>query len=148
MSRKRLVPIVVVIFLISFLNVFFGISRVESKSMMPTLNDGDWLLFLRFSNPEKFGIFFVDDPKNENIKLVKRIVGLPGEKIEEIYNSYTIPANHYYVLGDFKGSYWNKELGEMVVSLDSRDFGPVRGEKIHERVILVFLPFSHARWVW
>lgn len=148
MRRKRLAIVVSTIVLVAVANVFFGISRIESDSMWPTINNNDWVLFFRYSMPVRFGIFFVDNPKKENRQLVKRITGLPGEKVYWDYGSYVIPTDHYFVLGDHKGKYWDKSLGERVIPLDSRSFGPVHGSFIHERVAFVFWPFSHARWLW
>lgn len=147
MHHGLLKLVVAVILFIAVANIFFGISRVESESMVPTLSDGDWLMYVRFTKPKRFGIFFIDDPKNENRKLVKRIIGLPGEKIGNNYVSYIIPPNHFYVLGDHKGEYWGNNLGETVIPLDSRNFGPVNRANIHERAVLVFWPLKHARWL-
>src|SRR3989338_7771217 len=104
----------------AFLFIFFGVRKIESDSMTPTLRDGDRVVYFRFSSPKKFGIFFIDDPKNTDLKLVKRIVGLPGEKIKDHNTFFIIPAKHYYVLGDNRGAYWGDEVWGPVVSLDSR----------------------------
>lgn len=139
MCRKRLATVVVIIFLIAVANVFFGISRIELTSMEPTLYNNDWVLFFRFSTPVRFGIFFIDHPKDEKLKFVKRIVGLPNEKIKIGNEIYLVPKDHYFVLGDNP---------EEVNSIDSRYFGPILRSNVNERVVFVFWPFSHARWLW
>lgn len=148
MRRKSLTIIVAIIFLVAVVNVFFGISRIESDSMWPTISNNDWVLFFRYSKPVRFGVFFVDDPKKETRQLVKRVTGLPGEKVYLDYGFYFIPIDHYFVLGDHKGKYWDKSLGERVVTFDSRSFGPVHSSSIHERVVFVFWPLKNARWLW
>ena len=123
------------ILIIAIANIFFGISRNESESMEPTLYDGDWILFVRYVNPAVSGIFFVVSPHDENKKIIKRITAV-------------VSPNYFYVLGDHKGEYWDADLGEMAVSFDSRSFGPVHRFSIHERVVLVFWPPQHVRWLW
>lgn len=146
MCFKR--KIVWIILCIAVVNLFFGITKIKSDSMVPTLWDSDRVLYFRYSSPERFGIFFIDDPKNEERELVKRIINLPGERIQDSRISYIVPQNHYYVLGDNRGEYWGNDLGELVISLDSRSFGPVPSSSIHERVVLVFWPPENARWLW
>jgi signal peptidase I len=89
--------------------------------------------------------------------LVKRVVGLPGENIsslagqilidgEELQEDYvdtehrggrsivetlTIPADHYFVLGDNR-----------LTSCDSREYGPVPRENVVARVVFVYWPLS------
>lgn len=116
---------------------------VASGSMLPTLEVNDRLLIdklsYRWSNPER-GDIIVFTPteklKQKNIRdtLIKRVIGVPGEKVEikrgRVYindrllperyivenQSYywgpvTVPANSYLVMGDnrdfsYDGRYW------------------------------------------
>lgn len=155
----------VFIFCIAILFVFFDNAFISdgSNSMVPTLYPGDHFLYFRYAKPSRYGIFVVDDPINGK-KLIKRIIGLPGEKIAVVGNSvfidgkilrepylkknelsvlflhpyyFSVPPDHFFVLGD------NRDR-----SRDSRSFGPVHGSSVHERAIVVFWPISRWGWLW
>ena len=158
--------IVTLILLIAVLSVFFEISRVDvsGKSMMPTLYPGDFLLSARYATFERYGIVVIDDPRSSE-KLVKRIIGLPGEEIQirkgyvfvngvpltepylsAVYRSpetdpvrgpLKIPPDSYYVLGDNR-----------YFSRDSRAFGVVHQSAIHESVIAVISPPWSRKIFW
>lgn len=119
--------------------VFFDIAKVapDSDSMAPTMMPSDRFLYFRYARPAQFGIFNVDDPVDEKSVLVKRIIGLPGDKILIYDHSLLIPPEHYFVMGDHRE-----------VSRDSRTFGPVHKTAIHERAVAVIWPPNHVRWLW
>jgi len=70
---------------------------VSGKSMEPNFHDGDYLIVdeisYRIDDPERGDVIIFHYPKNPKEFFIKRIVGLPGEKIEienseiTIYNS-------------------------------------------------------------
>lgn len=135
---------------------------VEGQSMEPNLEDGQRLLVnklaYRFSEPARGDIVVIDSPRGTSEKLIKRIVGMPGETIElsrgRVYidgelleESYhpsigmrpypptTIPANHYFLLGD------NRDH-----SGDSRVWGAVSSKLLIGRVWVSVWP--PERWDW
>ena len=107
--------------------------RIPSASMSPTLLKGDYLFAdMRYNCPTcatevKRGdmVIFVF-PNNRNRYHIKRIIGLPGDRIntgdiptrvegaDTKESVLTVPVGHVYLLGD---NYQN--------SLDSRHFGTV-----------------------
>jgi len=89
----------------------------------------------------------------ENEDLIKRIIGLPGEKVkilnnkiyindEEIEDKYgagntysidkiTLKDDEYYVLGDNR-----------IISMDSRVFGPIKKDDIKGTTNFIMYPFK------
>jgi signal peptidase I len=123
--------------------------------MEPTFKNGDKILIFkyayRFSEPQRGDIVLV---KAEDKVFVKRIIALPGEKIEIadgkvkindeiLYESYVkeihtygdqrvfLQDKQYFVLGD------NREPNK---SIDSRELGPITRKNILGKVIATFSP--------
>jgi signal peptidase I len=131
--------------------------RVVGQSMDPTLADDQFLvvnkLGYRLYDPQRGDIIVFRDPRDDDRKLIKRIVGLPGETVEtgnrgvfidgelleEPYllasanrndgESVSIPAEHYYVLGDNRGN-----------SSDSRSWGTLPDDEIVGKAWLTYWP--------
>jgi signal peptidase I len=59
---------------------------VRGASMDPTFHTGDYVivdqLTYRFSEPKRGDIIIFRHPDHENVYLIKRIIGLPGETVE------------------------------------------------------------------
>jgi signal peptidase I len=93
--------------------------RIPSDSMMPTLLDGDFIVVSKYSYglrlpivnrkfvdtdvPQRGDIVVFRYPRDPNINYIKRLVGLPGDRIEVrgdqlIVNGAAIPQEH---VGDF-----------------------------------------------
>lgn len=96
---KRFIFEIIIIIVCAFLISNFVIGRgiVNGQSMETTLHDRDQVLVdrmtYRFSNPNRFDIVIVDFPGQQDL-FVKRIIGLPGEKI-------AIKENRLYVNGKY-----------------------------------------------
>ncbi len=147
----RLIKIIAALILgYTFFYIFFDFAFIDqnSSSMVPTLYPGDRFFYFRYSKPVRNGVFIIDDPRNPDHKLVKRIIGLPGEVVNYDSRPYTIPPNHYFILGDNTDLYWGLDIQEPAISLDSRSLGPIYEGLIHERVVLIWWPPDHMRWVW
>jgi nickel-type superoxide dismutase maturation protease len=88
---------------------------VEGTSMEPTVLGGDRLLVVRRPSPRVGDIVALPDPRNGRRLLVKRLTAVVGTEL--------------IVEGDNRGS-----------STDSRDFGPVAGEKLMGRAVYRYGP--------
>lgn len=114
--------------------------------MSPTYGDGDCLLINKFSNKfDRSDIIIVHNPKEQDQFLIKRIIGLPNEKVEikngdifindKILNeeyidektdsdiSIVLENNQYFILGDNRDE-----------SSDLRSFGSVSADNIEGKV--------------
>lgn len=148
----RLVRIIVMLMLIS---VFFHFSIVPSESMYPTMHVKDYLLvYTQDADYERKDIIAFKFPENEEETYLKRVIGLPGERVKVTegqvlidgkaieepyiqeaplyeYEEVTVPEGHYFVLGDNRNN-----------SYDSSYFGFVKEEKIRGKVIVRLLPIT------
>lgn len=138
--------------------------RVEGPSMEASLHDTERLfinrLVYRFRSPERGNVVVIELP-NEDITIIKRIIGLPGETIEirdgtvfidgeplvepyldqptlDIYDPLVIPENHYFVMGDNRSN-----------SRDSRSLsiGFVPESNIKGQAVIVYWPPFSTRLI-
>ena len=154
--------IIVIIFVLLFFIFVIGLQQVIGPSMNPTLNEGDIIItnkfIYRFKSIERNDVVVISQDEKY---MIKRIVGLPGEKVEyqnndvlingkaykeTFTNSETedftiqdlgydvIPEDMYLVLGD------NREN-----SLDSRTFGLICKNQIIGKAWIKIWPISKMK---
>lgn len=177
--------ILIALIITNILNVFvFSLSQVRQSSMESTLIEKDQLIVEKVSyavSEPKTGdiIVFIDElevddsisarfkrlyddmfakinKKEGHLRLVKRVIGVPGDEVEikdgfvfingeQLDEPYlevptgaksleyplTVEDGFYFCLGDNR-----------TVSYDSRDFGPVPIEKIEGKVLFRFWPLN------
>lgn len=77
---KELIPYIIIIIVVLLVRLFIiSPVRVDGNSMYPTLNNSDYLLLEKFDkNYKRFDIVVLN---YNNEKLVKRVIGLPGDKV-------------------------------------------------------------------
>lgn len=129
--------------------------RVNGESMDKTLQDKDIMILnkisYRFTDIKRFDIVVV---KLENEYIIKRVIGLPGEKVEYKDNKLyingkqvkedfkhedtedfileeEIPKGYYFVMGDNRP-----------ISLDSRVIGLIKEKQILGKTSLVIFPLN------
>lgn len=160
---KYLIIIGIILFIMLFI---FSVTTVVGDSMHPTLKDGEVLILNKFK-------YKFSDIKREDIislkyadtkYLIKRVIGLPGDKVEIISNKLyingiqypenylnkdlnykdfklsdlgyeVIPKDMYLVLGD------NREI-----SLDSRKIGLIKKSDINGKISFRFWPLNKIKF--
>ena len=90
---KEIIPYIVIIIVVVLIRSFIITPiRVDGMSMYSTLNDGD-ILFLEKYDKE-FKRYDIVVLKNGDDRLIKRIIGLPGDKIEYKNNKLYINGKY------------------------------------------------------
>ncbi|MEG0408018.1 MAG: signal peptidase I, partial [Bacilli bacterium] len=101
-----IVTIVIVLFLVVYV---VTLQAVVGPSMKPTYNNKDLLLLNKtyryIGNIKRGDIIAVEHEENN---IIKRVIGLPGEKIE--YKNHKIYINDKLLKEDFKDSSDNENL--------------------------------------
>ncbi len=144
--------------ILALLIVFFvaQTAKVEGISMLPNFHNNERIVVEKISYdqhpPQRGDVIVVKSPLDSNTRLIKRVIGLPGETIavhdglvfinskplmEPYLNQDTngylapqrVPPLHYFIMGD------NRNM-----SLDSRMFGPVDRDAIIGRVWISYWP--------
>ncbi len=162
-GQALLFAIVVALFVRTF---FFQVYRIPTGSMRPTLMEGDHLVVskvvYKLRKPIRGEVIVFIYPENPRQTFVKRLVGLPGERLKiedgkiyingkplnsppEIASRYywnagkfgngeiTIPEHGFYVLGD-----------NTLNSKDSRYWGFVPEKNLVGKALFIFWP----PWRW
>ncbi|MFA6094508.1 MAG: signal peptidase I [Candidatus Paceibacterota bacterium] len=137
---------------------------VSGQSMEPTFDDRQYLivdqLTYHFQNPQRGDVVIFKYPNDTTKYFIKRVIGLPGEKVEvraghvTIFNTEnptgellvepyvgttlndadritTLGADEYFVMGDNRSN-----------SSDSRVWGPLKQKFLVGRPILRLLPLN------
>ena len=138
---KELLPYIMIVVVVVAIRAFIATPvRVDGASMNPTLEDGEILILKKYDRSLE--------------KLVKRVIGLPGEKIaykdnklyvdgkrvkepfeHEVTDDFEleeqIPEGYYFVLGDNR-----------INSTDSRMIGAISKEQIQGTTNFSIFPFD------
>lgn len=156
---KELYPYIIIVIVVVLFRTFIATPvRVEGASMDSTLKNKDILILNKLDKSiKRFDIVVI---KTNNTKLIKRVIGLPGEYIEykdndlyingekiedvdvsrtadfslkELYNVDQIPSDYYFVMGDNRG-----------YSSDSRDYriGLIKKSEIVGTTTIRIFPFT------
>ncbi|PIE21959.1 MAG: signal peptidase I [Planctomycetota bacterium] len=138
----------------------FHFSVVRGRSMEPNIADGDRLLVDRVSyalgDVQRFDVVILASPEDPGVDYVKRVVGLPGDRVDliggrvringeylepglstvpdpEAFGTWKVPEQHYFVLGDNRP-----------VSSDSREGWFVPMSQLRGKVQFCIWPLSHV----
>ncbi len=84
--------IIVVLVVFTFL---FRAVGVDGDSMVPTLNDGDWIAVsgMMFTDLEYGDIVVVTQPWERNVPIVKRVIGVGGDTVDIDFDTGDVSVN-------------------------------------------------------
>lgn len=155
-----------VLYLLSFFT--FTFAKVEGYSMVPTLNNDEWVFVSKLAKPKRFKLVLHKDPNTKETS-VRRVIGLPGESIsykdDQLYvndrdvferyledetkrakNSGSVYTTDWSTKAEYvpKGKYL--VLGDnRPYASDSRDYGYVDEKDIVGIVEMRVLPFHQMQ---
>lgn len=144
---------------------FYQPHQVKGASMEPNFHDGEYILtnkFLyNFQDPKRGDVIVFKSPQNPEIDFIKRVIGLPGDRVKlsnnkffingiEVQEPYlakevytyngnflkdgtesVVPKDHYFVSGDNRPR-----------SSDSREWGPIVRDSIIGKSQLRYWPLE------
>ena len=150
---KEVIPYIVIVVVVVLIRTFIITPvRVDGDSMKNRLKNGDILLLYKLSSINRFDIIVLDEEK-DNEKIIKRVIGMPGETVAikkgkiyindkviddeyaygetSDYNKVTLKDDEYFILGDNR-----------LISKDSRYFGPIKDNEIKGKIVFRLFPFT------
>lgn len=150
---KEIIPYIVIVLVVVLIRTFIITPvRVDGDSMKNTLKNGDILLLYKLGSINRFDIIVLDEEK-DNEKIIKRVIGLPGETVAikkgkiyindkviddeyaygetSDYDKVTLEDDEYFILGDNR-----------LISKDSRYFGPIKKSEIKGKIVFRLFPFT------
>ena len=150
---KEIIPYIVIVLVVVLIRTFIITPvRVDGDSMKNTLKNGDILLLYKLGSINRFDIIVLDEEK-DNEKIIKRVIGLPGETVAikkgkiyindkviddeyaygetSDYDKVTLEDEEYFILGDNR-----------LISKDSRYFGPIKKSEIKGKIVFRLFPFT------
>jgi signal peptidase I len=152
--REIIETLLLTLFIFWIVNTATGRYRVQGHSMMPTLEEGEYLIINKLSyylgEPQRGDIVVLHYPRDRSKEYIKRVIGLPGDQVEvsngvvtvngvvldepylaanPIYGnqSWTVPPDQYFVMGDNRNN-----------SSDSRDWSFLPRSDIVGKAALIY----------
>lgn len=151
------------IFVVAYLFIFQP-NQVKGRSMFPTFHDGEYIftdkISYRMGLPKRGDVVVFRSPKNNDIDFIKRIIGLPGERIKisggkVFVDGQLLDESNYLDRTVFTGPESFLAEGQEITiaseryfvmgdnrsqSSDSRDFGPVTPTEFVGKVFFRYWP--------
>lgn len=150
---KEISPYVLIVVVIVIIRIFIATPvKVDGDSMYNTLSDNDIVLLYKLSSIKRFDIIVLKESDN-NATIIKRVIGMPGDKVKvrnnkiyinnkiiedeyaygetSDYDEITLGDDEYFVLGDNR-----------LISKDSRYFGAIKKSDIKGKAVFRLFPFT------
>jgi signal peptidase I len=156
--REILETVLLTVVLFLVVNTVTGRSQVNGSSMEPTLHNGQYLIISKITYwihpPERGDIIVLHPPNDLGEDYIKRIIGLPGERVEIREGKVWVDGvalDEPYVSSapSYPGS-WALGEGEYLVfgdnrnnSSDSHSWGPLEEGSIVGKAWLSYWPPEH-----
>ncbi len=164
----------IVVFLSILVMIYLFImspQEINGQSMDPTFHNGEYILTnkveYKFGDPKRGDVVIFKSPKNKEVDYIKRIIGLPNEKIlladSTFYiNGVKLDESGYLDAGvrTYSGAFLNENIeytipeGSYFVcgdnrthSSDSREFGPIVKEDFIGKALFRYYPFDRTGWI-
>lgn len=141
--------------------------KIDGQSMMPNFPNNEYLLTEKVTyytrNPERGDVVVFTPPVSNLDEYIKRVIGLPGEKIMikngrvyinyQLINEPYLDSNLYTSAGTFlkEGEEYLIPEGEYIVlgdnranSSDSRYWGPITKKSMSGRAWVIYWPANLA----
>jgi signal peptidase I len=142
--------------------------EINGQSMDPTFHNGEYILTnkigFKFENPQRGDIVIFKSPMNKDVDYIKRIIGLPGDKVKllngimyingkPLDESAYLPPNTPIYAGSFLHE--NEEItvpdknyfvmgDNRPHSSDSREFGTINIEDVIGKAMFRYWPFNRT----
>lgn len=143
-------------------NFTTGRFRIESISMLPTFQPGQYVVVDKLSyllgKPQRGDVIVFQYPLAPDKDYIKRVIGLPGETVSigggvvsvngqplnepyiatppNLGGTWALSPNQYFVMGDNRNN-----------SSDSRSWGPLERKYLIGKAVLVYWPPPGWGWV-
>lgn len=129
--------------------------RVDGFSMRPTLEDGEFVLVnkmsYRFGEVSRGDIIVFHFPLNPEEDLVKRVIGLPGDRVQVQNNQVSVNGQilnePYIAQAPLYSGDWTVLDGQLFVlgdnrnnSNDSKDWGLLPAGNVVGKAVLIYWP--------
>ena len=151
--REIVETLLLTLFIFWIVNTATGRFRIEGFSMVPTLEEGEYVIIDKLSyyldEPDRGDVIVLHFPNDRSRDFIKRVIGLPGDHIEvadgvvkingvpldepyinakPAYNgTWDVPAGQYFVLGDNRNN-----------SSDSHNWAFLPGDDIVGKAWLIY----------
>lgn len=164
-TKYAAITVIVIILVIVFLGVPLSVS---GQSMEPNFHDKEIVLVQRLSyagskTPKRGDVVAAKFPADaQHTRLIKRVIGLPGDKV-------TVSGDHYYINGELLNERYDTVAGDPPYtpidtvtlkageyflsgdnrpgSSDSRLWGPVQRSDIEGKISFVIYPIKNLEYV-
>ena len=100
--------------------------------MLPTLRPDEWAVAVTPPSWRRGDVVVLAHPARKGFEIVKRLAAIPGDEV----GGKILGPDEWWVLGD-----------DPSASTDSRQFGPVSGDALQARVVLIYWPPGKRRFV-
>lgn len=152
--REIIETLLLTFFIFWIVNSFIGRYRIDGSSMNPTLYDGQYLLINNISyflDEPKHGEIIVFEHPNQDLNLIKRVIGVPGDRVEirnqEVWVNGVLLDEPYIMAPPTYSGTWDVGEGEYFVlgdnrnnSSDSHSWNGLPEENILGKAMIVYWP--------